>query len=214
VNDRKTSGFSLVEVMVVVAIIGALSAAAVPNLRQWMQNSRVRSSARSVADAFHVARTEAMRTGNVHIVFMGADIAFAPLLDTNGNPEVRVLDDGRLGAGDCTQSGAEIERRFPLGQNVVMGVANGATPAPDDVGVGATPVTFTQPRAGNPAAAWVAFGPDGVPVGLTNTCQTGRIGSGGGAVYVTNGNVDYVVAMTRLGSVRASVWESAEGAWQ
>ncbi len=213
-RNRRKSGFSLVEVMVVVAIVGALAAAAVPNFREWMQNSRVRSSARSVADAFHVARTEAMRTGNIHVVLLGSDISFAPVLGPDGNPEIRVFDDGRLGTGNCAPDPGENERRFPLGQNVVLGVTNGTTPAPDDVGVGATPITFTQPRAGNPAAAWIAFGPDGVPIGLTNTCQPGRIGSGGGAVYVTNGAVDYVVAMTRLGAVRASVWEDQEGAWQ
>lgn len=213
-TNQKQRGVTLIEMMVVVGIIGILSALAVPQLRVWRDDTRVRSSARSVADAFHVARTEAMRTGNVHIVFLGGDLAFNPLVDGNGNTIIRVLNDGRPGTGDCAVTGAEPVRDYILETGVTLGVTNGVAPAPSDTGVGATPVTFTQPRAGNPAAEWVAFGPDGVPAGVTNTCGLGRIGSGGGAAYVTNGRVDYAVSLTQLGAVRASAWEQEEGAWQ
>jgi prepilin-type N-terminal cleavage/methylation domain-containing protein len=214
VTNRNQRGVTLVEVMVVVGIIGVLSALAVPQLRVWREDTRVRSSARSVADAFHVARTEAMRTGNVHVVFIGGDIAFNPLLDGNGNTIIRVLNDGPPGTGDCVVTGTEPVRDYVLETGVSLGVTNGVAPAPSDSGVGAAPVTFTQPRPGNPAAEWVAFGADGVPVGVSNTCGLGRIDSGGSAAYVTNSRVDYAVSLTTVGAVRASAWEDQEGAWQ
>lgn len=212
-TTRGKDGFTLLEVMVVMAIIGVLAALAVPSMRTWMADSRVRATARTVADAFHVARAEAVRTGHNHVVLLGEDIDGNDLEDVNGNPLVIVLDDGEPETADCEIGVTEVQRAFPFEDDVVFGASGTTTKAAVDAGAGAIPVTFTEPGT-TAETRWVVFGPDGVPVGAEDDCTLGRLGTGGGAVYVTNGRVDYVVALSRLGAVRASGFEKGAAAWQ
>lgn len=57
------------------------------------------------------------------------------------------------------------------------------------------------------------FRGDGIPVTFDAGCNVGTIGSGNGAVYVTNGDRDYAVVLTALGAVRVHAWNAVEGAW-
>ena len=67
----RAQGFTLIEIMVVVAIIGIAAGIAVPQLQHLMANQRLQGAVRSISDAFVLARSEAIRTGNTHIVFFG-----------------------------------------------------------------------------------------------------------------------------------------------
>ena len=214
-SEARKGGMTLLEVMVVVAIIGVLSAMAVPNVRAWLVDQRLKTSARMVADVMNLARGEAIRTGNNHIVFLGADIDGAALLSSDGNPQVLLLDDGAPAAADCAIGAGEPQRTFRVETDVDLGVVSATAAHPLDTGDGsfADGFTFVQPSAGNPEARWVLFGPDGIPVGLTDTCVRGTTGSGGGAVYVQNGRREFAVVLTPLGGVRVSGWEAGEGVW-
>jgi len=57
----RQSGLSMVEVMVVVAILSALLATGLPSFMDWVQNTQIRSTAESIASGLQVARTEALR---------------------------------------------------------------------------------------------------------------------------------------------------------
>jgi prepilin-type N-terminal cleavage/methylation domain-containing protein len=207
------AGVTLLEMMVVVAIIGILAATAGPNVRRWREDARLKASARNVADAFTIARGEALRTGERHIVFFGEDIAGNPLANDVGQMLVSVvLDDD----ADCDIDAGEARRDFPLEDGVGLGVVNAS--APHDLDSGSTGNlsggnTFVQPAAGSPEALWVAFGADGIPVGLTDTCVIGTTGTGGGSIYLENGRRDYAIVLTPLGAVRVSGWEAEAGAW-
>jgi type IV fimbrial biogenesis protein FimT len=54
-------GFTLVELLLVIAILLALAAVATPNLSDWASNQRLKSAARDVVTHFQYARLEAVK---------------------------------------------------------------------------------------------------------------------------------------------------------
>jgi prepilin-type N-terminal cleavage/methylation domain-containing protein len=226
---RLRAGLTLVEVMIVVAVIGALVSLAAPAMQRLLEAQRVKGAARSVADAFLLARGEAIRTGNPHIVFFSAgtpaatDPAGTSLgIDPRTNAEwpVVVLDDGPPAGSNCQIDPGEPLRPTASQQGVAWGYAVAPPlprpPAPNDVG---------EIRGGDPAdgttfvndngerVTWVMFRGDGVPVTFDAGCNLSQIGSGGGAVYVTNGRRDYAVVLSPLGGVRVHAFEAKEALW-
>ena len=70
-------GFSLVELMVVVAIIGLLLLVAFPAYTEWIQSSRIRTAAETIQNGLQLARAEAVkRNGTVEFVLSGASSAW------------------------------------------------------------------------------------------------------------------------------------------
>lgn len=54
-------GFSLIEVVVTIAIMGILMASAMPSVGDWIRNSKVRNAAESIQNGLQQARMEAVR---------------------------------------------------------------------------------------------------------------------------------------------------------
>lgn len=216
---------TLVELMVVVVISGLMIAITIPNMAGWMSDQRLRGAARSLGDSFTVARAEAIRTGQDHVVFVssGAGVDPAPLgLDANSNflrdvannfVPILVLNDGLPGSANnnCAIDAAETIRTVAPVTGINWGVTNATAVAPDD-GAAAIPangVTFSAPD-GTPTT-WVLFRPDGIPVGFSAACAQGEAGSGGGTVYMTNGDRDYAITLSPLGTPR--VHRAVGGGW-
>jgi prepilin-type N-terminal cleavage/methylation domain-containing protein len=207
------AGVTMLEMMVVLAIVGILAALAGPNMRQWREDQRAKSSARNVADAFQVARAEALRVGDRHLVFFGEDMDGDPLVDSLGNPVIQVVHDDD---NDCVIDSGEATRSFELESTVAFGSVNAN--APHDLDGGntsnfSTGITFAQPTSSQPAAQWVLFGADGIPVGITSGCVAGITGTGGGAIYLNNGHRDYAIVLTPVGGVRVSGFEEGNAEW-
>ena len=61
---RKDTGFSFLEVMVVMAIMAILSAIAIPGIIQWLPKHRVGVAARDVKTTLEFARSNAIKTNS------------------------------------------------------------------------------------------------------------------------------------------------------
>lgn len=54
-------GFSLVELLVVVAVLGLVMMLGLPNISAWLQNTQIRNSAEAAISGLQLARAEALR---------------------------------------------------------------------------------------------------------------------------------------------------------
>jgi type IV fimbrial biogenesis protein FimT len=112
---RTPRGFTLVELMVSLAIVGALLAMGIPTVSAMVQNSKLGSATKSYTAGIQTARTEAIRR-NVPVDFVLTDAAVAanPTPSANGkNWVVRWSDagtpallDGKAGSDGSGQAGA------------------------------------------------------------------------------------------------------------
>jgi len=221
---RGLRGYTMIEIAVALAIIGVVTALTMPNVSQYMENANGRAAAKSVADAFNFARAQAIRTGNNHVVFF----AIGGAGDTAGNalesPDGRavpilVLNDGRPGSADqnCEIDAGEETIVFEAQKGVGWGhnTAPASEQAPNDAAVTSIPASGSSFFAPNGATAvtWVQFRPDGVPVAIDDACTAGRLGTGGGTIYLWTEKRDYAVTLAPLGGVRVHVWNPEAGAW-
>ncbi len=74
----RSSGFSLIELMATVAVLGIVAAIAIPSLQPVIQNNRAAAITNDLSSALHLARSEAIkRARNVVVCRRGADNACA-----------------------------------------------------------------------------------------------------------------------------------------
>lgn len=92
-------GFTLIELMVVVAVLAALLSIGAPSFMEWIQNSRIRTAAESIQNGLQIARAEAVRrNANVEFILEG----------TSGGWLVQVQSGAEFVQRAATEGGANV----------------------------------------------------------------------------------------------------------
>jgi type IV fimbrial biogenesis protein FimT len=69
IQIKLLAGFTLLEVMITIAVVGILLVLGLPEVFSWMQNTQIRTASESISNGLQIARGEAVKR-NARIQFM------------------------------------------------------------------------------------------------------------------------------------------------
>jgi len=202
---RKRQGFSLTELLIVVAIILVMTAVAVPNFINAMRSLRLRSSATTVANILQQARLRAVRDNTFYK--MAGDIQ---------GSSIRVFVDALpLAPGQQIAGNNGV---YFQGDPAVLLAANVQFVAAGTPPTGTMQLVPAGGPAPQPAGTPPAFNARGLPClpagALCNTV------AGGGPVYYvsflqdpSNANAWAAVSVSPTGRIRAWEWDAVGARW-
>ena len=93
---NKESGFTLIELIIIIAILSILAGIAVPNFLAWLPKSRLNGAARQVMGDLMAARMKAVSQNNEFKIFFLANGHEYMILDDDDN-------DGTADTGEWTE---------------------------------------------------------------------------------------------------------------
>ena len=70
---KKNSGFTLIELMITLFIVGILLAVGVPSMRTFLQNNQLIATTNELVSAIHIARSEAFKLNKKVTICVSAD---------------------------------------------------------------------------------------------------------------------------------------------
>lgn len=83
-NSRLARGFTIIELIIVIVIIGILTTIAVPSMREWALEGQIETKAAEVRNLFELVRTKATAMGKVGYVVGTNNVQVG--LNSNNNP--------------------------------------------------------------------------------------------------------------------------------
>jgi prepilin-type N-terminal cleavage/methylation domain-containing protein len=193
---RSASGFTLIEVLVVVALVGIVSAMALPSTTSMMRGYRLKGDAQAVNNLVSLAKMRAASQFSRSRVYV----------DLAANSFSLQTWDKTAGAW-VTEGGVN---RTSFG--VSFGLGGLAAPPPNtQAAIGQSPVC--KDEAGNDIAntACIAFNSRGMPV--NNAVPPGGAVIGNNALYLTDGSTVYATTVTTTPLIRFWWSPTANAAW-
>lgn len=158
-------GFTLVELMIALAIVGVLAAFAVPSMRDMIQAARVRSASSDLYSALVLARSEAIKRRT--------SVTVAPAVSATGWSSGWTVKAGAttLGSHEALPSDLLVQVDVPAVSTfdpIVYGM-NGRVSAGSQTIIFYTTPAVTQPRC-------LSIDPSGLPRSRIDTNMTGTDG--------------------------------------
>lgn len=109
-EQTKTAGFTLVETLMVMVVIGVLAAVVAPSFLTWMPNMRLKDSARDIYSAIQHAKLEAVKQSSC------TGVAFATVaFPATGGGFTSFVDNGAGGGVACNGLQDGTETQFSTG---------------------------------------------------------------------------------------------------
>lgn len=105
---RRQTGFTLVELMIVIAIVGLLSIAGVVSYARWMQNQQIRTAAEAILNGMQLARSEAVKRNSPVRFVLGTQSGWTVTVVSDGSQvQTRSAQEGSSNASvTVTPNGA------------------------------------------------------------------------------------------------------------
>jgi type IV fimbrial biogenesis protein FimT len=131
----RACGFSLIELLIGVAVLGMLISLAIPGMRTWLKNAEIRNAAESIQNGLQRARAEALlRNTNVEFVLLAKDIDCQSTKDCT-SWEIKEVSSGKSidkrsskeGSADVKRTTTPADMTTVIFNNVGGRVSNPAT---------------------------------------------------------------------------------------
>ncbi len=156
---KKYTGFTLIELMITLAVVGILLMVGVPSLKTFMQGNQLIASTNELISALHVARSEAIKLNTRVSICESSDGAscdttgswkngWIVFVDGNGAPPGDLVGTG-VACADDTNTDCLLRIHDAISDNLL------SVEAVDAGGVSVSSFTFTSrglPKAANGAA--------------------------------------------------------------
>ena len=237
---ENTSGFTLIEIMVVCAIIAALAMVAYPNMVRFSAQQRTKAAAVQMAGLLNEARSRATAEATPYLVYFNprtVDVnglcgpAATLVRDSDRSYSISADDKVRdiaLPEGACEQLKQQTETVSEPLAELVLPVEDLSVRALE---VAAPPTNPSLPLTGSvtklvdvlvndatfpidqvSGRSVVAFSERGIPVDPESPTNWG---SGAGAIYITDGRSTVYAALVQpLGNVQLRVFDRVSGDWR